>query len=216
MKAHTTIIMKDLAGYLTPEQVSRMEQSAKNTRDKLLIRVLFHTGRRITEVVGRKAYCYTYKDTGIRKDYATINGLRPKDINFHENQIIWAIIKKRQALTKIKPIDKATAHYLHNYIKEENIQPEERVFPITRRRAYTIINQAAQKAGISLIGEGKKVHPHHLRHSFAVNFIKKSRKPDAIKKLQRFLEHSTLEMTSSYLQFSTQDDAESIEEVYQK
>ena len=35
-----------------PEEVSQMEKAASNLRDKLLIRVLFHLGCRISEALG--------------------------------------------------------------------------------------------------------------------------------------------------------------------
>ncbi len=38
--------------YLEPEEIEQLERSAEYLRDKLLIRLLFHLGCRISEVLG--------------------------------------------------------------------------------------------------------------------------------------------------------------------
>ena len=40
--------------YLDPDEIARMENSATNLRDKLLIRLLFHLGCRISEALALK------------------------------------------------------------------------------------------------------------------------------------------------------------------
>jgi integrase/recombinase XerD len=40
-----------MKAYLEPEEVTRMEQAATNIRDKILIRLLFHLGCRISEAL---------------------------------------------------------------------------------------------------------------------------------------------------------------------
>jgi integrase/recombinase XerD len=41
-----------MKAYLEPEEVALMEEAASNLRDKLLIRLLFHLGCRISEALG--------------------------------------------------------------------------------------------------------------------------------------------------------------------
>lgn len=40
-----------MKAYIEPEEVAKMEEAASNLRDKLLIRVLFHLGCRISEAL---------------------------------------------------------------------------------------------------------------------------------------------------------------------
>ena len=43
-----------MKAYLEPEEVAMMEKAASNLRDKILIRLLFHLGCRITEALALK------------------------------------------------------------------------------------------------------------------------------------------------------------------
>lgn len=44
-----------MKSYLEPGEIKRMEQAASNLRDRLLIRLLFHTGCRVSEALALKA-----------------------------------------------------------------------------------------------------------------------------------------------------------------
>ena len=43
-----------MKAYLEPEEIAMMEQSASNLRDRILIRLLFHLGCRISEALALK------------------------------------------------------------------------------------------------------------------------------------------------------------------
>lgn len=183
-------VMKDLQGFFRQGQREAIYNSCKTDRDKLLVRLLWKTGRRITEVLLLKA----------------------SEVDFENANILWHIEKKKKEHLKWKPIDKNTLLELKQYIQKENIQPEEYIFqssykedkPITRQRAFQIIRIAAEDSGVFFVGI-KKPHPHHFRHSFAVDKAKILKSPADIRKLQMIMEHSNLNMTEQYLQFSDQD-----------
>ncbi|GAJ23793.1 unnamed protein product, partial [marine sediment metagenome] len=46
--------IKDLKGYLEPEQVERLIAAAANPRDALLARIPWRTGIRVSELIGIK------------------------------------------------------------------------------------------------------------------------------------------------------------------
>lgn len=183
------IIMKDLSGYLKDSQIKKIYYAADKWRDKLLIRLLWKSGRRITEILN----------------------LKVKDIDFEEKRILWIILKKKigkgEVVKSWKTIDIKTLELLAWFINQLELKPDYYVInagnpfkPITRQRAFQIVRRAGKLAGIEKVGE-KKIHPHHFRHSFAVNMAHKLKSPADMRKLQKHLEHSHLGMTETYLQF---------------
>ena len=194
-------VMKDLSGYFKDGERERIYNSAESLRDKVLIRLLWVTGRRITEVLNVKV----------------------SDIDFDLSKIKFHIEKKKIDVVKLKPIDKFTMDLLQFYIKQYNLHPINYLFnsdfkidsPITRQRAFQIIRKSCFKAGIYKVGD-KEPHPHHFRHSFAIDMAKKMKTPADVRKLQLLLDHSTLGVTEQYLQFSDEEVSELVEDLYER
>jgi len=69
--------------------------------------------------------------------------------------------------------------------------------PLDARGIKTMIKRLGNKAGV-------KAHPHQLRHTFAISFL---RAGGDVFSLQYLLGHSTLAMTQRYLQSLNADDA---------
>jgi integrase/recombinase XerD len=63
---------------------------------------------------------------------------------------------------------------------------------ITYRNCYRDIKQLCERAGVT----GEHVHPHNIRHCFAVNYI---RKGGDIYRLSRILGHTSITTTQIYL-----------------
>lgn len=57
--------------YLEPEEITLMEQAASNLRDKILIRLLFHLGCRISEALALKV-----EDIDFKQDTVSIVHLK--------------------------------------------------------------------------------------------------------------------------------------------
>lgn len=199
--------MKDSKSYLTMDQMTSLLNSCRNNRDRMLLTVLFRTGRRISEVVGIKK----------NKDGTTKSeGLRPKDINFNESLINWSILKKKKALKAIKPIDGGTLQELKSYIESNNIGQDERIFPITRQRADQILKTTAKLAGIITVGDGKynKPHLHLLRHTFLIEAAKKASTPADLVVMKELAEHSNINTTMFYLKFNPKEQKELLEKMF--
>ena len=192
-------VMKDLQGYFKEGERKAMYNAADNPRDKLLIRLLWVTGRRITEILMIKVF----------------------EIDFQLNKISFHIekktekvdgIKQKKDLVKLKPIDDFTANLIKWYINSNGLKPEQYLFesefnpgnPISRQRAFQIIRMIAEKAGIEKVG-GKLPHAHHFRHSYAIDMARKMESPADLRKLQMMLEHANLGVTEQYLQFSDEE-----------
>jgi len=75
--------MQDLKGFLSPEQVEAMIEGCDNMRDRVLIRLLWRTGMRISELVKPG------------KDRSPVLGLRTENILWGENARIIRHAKRR-------------------------------------------------------------------------------------------------------------------------
>lgn len=75
------------------------------------------------------------------------------------------------------------------------------LFPFSRMTAFRIVREASLRSGIRTQA-GTLVHPHALRHSFAITWIKGGGK---IEMLSRFLGHADTKTTNIYLQFAPTD-----------
>ena len=91
------------------------------------------------------------------------------------------------------------AHRLKSYAFDRQLGLDDRLFRINRKRAWQIIREAAERAGIN-----KKVYPHLLRHSDAIERLRQTGNPRA---LQLHLGHASPLMTMRYLATLTAEDA---------
>ena len=199
-------IMKDLQGYFRPGEIKRIYNSAETLRDKLLIRLLWKTGRRITEILSVQVF----------------------DIDFDDPAIVWHIGKKTKRVQgkRVKydlrrriPIDSFTFRLIEVYIKQYGLDKKDYLFqspfdtfkPISRQRAFELVRNICYKAEVYYVGN-KRPHPHHFRHTFAIEMAKKLQSPADLEKLRRIMEHSNLGTTQTYLQFSDEDLRDLIEQ----
>ena len=97
------------------------------------------------------------------------------------------------------PAPDALAHRIKSYAFDQNLGLDEPIFGITRKRAWQILKKAAEQAGIT-----KKVYPHLLRHSDAIERLRQTGNPKA---LQIHLGHASPLMTMRYLSTLTAEDA---------
>ena len=102
---------------------------------------------------------------------------------------------------RVLSLPEALSYRLGDYIGRSALGDTDRLFPITRQRAWKIIKYCAEKAGIE-----KRVYCHLLRHGGAIARLKRSGNP---KSLQIHLGHSDIKMTMRYL--STLQVIESLE-----
>lgn len=196
--------MKDLRGFIKPEETQALIQVAGNERNELLFETLWATGGRISEVVGK----YDKKEKIVKW------GITPRDVLRDEPVLIMRTLKRKLArinketgeVTKLEPplrrvpIKRSLWVALLGYIDLHKIAPDERIFPITRQRADQIIKDCAGRAGITKIGN-KKPHAHHFRHGHCVQWIRKDNTMEGLRKLQERLKHSSITTTAHYLQF---------------
>lgn len=191
----TAQAMRDQQGFFKKGERKRIYRSANLLRDQVLIRLLWKSGRRISEVIQIKV----------------------KDIDFENNMIYWNILKKKEEKKELLPIDTKTIQLLEYYIQERNLTSEEYLIssgdtskPLRREYCFKIIRKLGKRAGVEWVGN-KKIHPHHFRHSYAVDLSKRAKTPKDIRLIQQTMQHSSLAMTEQYLKFNPEEIREMIE-----
>ncbi len=166
--------------YLTSEEVERLAQAAKNTRNGernyILIQLLFQTGLRISEALQ----------------------LEPARIRSFDGKPALQIVGKGKK-PRLVACPKRLSEQLQAYCYRKGIGFQERIFPISRKTAWYLISQAGKRAGL-----GKVVYCHLLRHSDAIERLRQTGNPKA---LQIHLGHSSMFMTMRYLSTLTAEDA---------
>ena len=185
--------IRDLKAYLELERVERVIAAAANPRDELLVRIPWRTGIRVSELIG----------------------IKESDIDFESRAITIKVQKLRKRDGKpierrrVVPIDGGTLDMVKDYLEWRKQFPYkgDLLFPITRQRVDQIYWKLGRRAGIKEIGDPavsqhRKLHPHVLRHSFAIHCVKRGM---TIERLQRILGHQSPTTTSVYLQYSLAD-----------
>jgi len=190
--------MKDLRGFFSPEQVEAMIENCNNLRDRVLIRLLWRTGMRISELVRPG------------KERSPVLGLRVSDVLWNENSLIIRHAKRKGNPPRRIDVDPATLALLREYL-EKREEKSEFVIPIKRQMAYLVVRKAAERVGITEVGDPlvskrRHPHPHHLRHSLAVHSVRvtKGNYGDLIR-LQSQLGHASVATTAGYVQFSDEE-----------
>jgi integrase/recombinase XerD len=95
-------------------------------------------------------------------------------------------------------------HRLKNHAFDRKLGLDDRIFRINRKRGWQIVKEAAEKAGIT-----RRVLPHLLRHSDAIERLRQTGNPRA---LQLHLGHSSPFMTMRYLSTLTAEEALKIQQ----
>jgi len=201
--------MKDVRGFLTPKQIEAMIEGCDNLRDRLLIRLLWRTGMRISELVKPG------------KDRSPVLGLRVSNILWGENALIIRHAKRKDNPPRRIDIDPGTLAMVREYL-EKRPDKSEFVIPITRQMGYLVVRQAAERVGItevgdSLVSKRRHPHPHHLRHSLAVHSVRvtKGNYADLIR-LQQQLGHASIATTAGYVQFSDEEQRKWYDDLWNK
>ena len=125
----------------------------------------------------------TFALTGIRK--TELLSIRCQDIN----ECYLFIHHGKGDKPRVVPLKKTLYAQLTDYIKQENLAPVDRLFPLSPTRLGVIVRGYAAKAGVGFT-------PHQLRHLFATSLIEKGAH---IGQVQELLRHDDPSTTALYL-----------------
>ncbi len=206
--------------YIEPQEVETLEKAADNLRDRLLIRLLFHLGCRITEALELSVDDIDFSQgivqierlktrlklscpqCGIRlgRKHTFCPGCGAKV----EKAVEEAKEKRR---FRVLPLDPTTLEMATEYTSRGGATEGGKLFSITRNRAWQVITDCARRAGLpDLVNpETQRLHhisPHRLRDAFAVHAVGVDDSTDGVRMLQEHLGHQNINTTMRYRKIS--------------
>ena len=218
-----------MKAYLEPPEIEQLEGAAQYLRDKLLIRLLFHLGCRVSEALGLQV-----KDIDFKQGTVTIEHLKTR-LNLVCPQCSARLGKRHKycpvcgiqvekAVSQAQehhryrklPLDRDTLAMLKEYLRLGGATPkqgEPGIFNLSRHRAWQIIRDCAIRARLPKLinGESGKVHnvsPHRLRDAFAVHAVKLNDSGDGLRMLQEHMGHKNITTTMRYRKVSGEEQKE--------
>jgi len=210
--------------YLEIEETKKLEGAAVCLRDKLLIRILSHLGCRISEALTIKV-----GDIDFSQGTVTIQHLKTRlkvacsqcgaKLGRSHTYCPGCGMKVDKVVTEEKehrrprtlPVDSDTLGMLADFIKRDKTQGL--IFGINRHRAWQIIRDCAQRAGLPRLvnpetGRVHNVSPHRLRDAFAVHAVKLNDSGDGLRLLQEHLGHQSFNTTAKYRKVDGEEQRE--------
>jgi integrase/recombinase XerD len=205
--------------YLDLGDVELMERCADSARDKLLVRLLFRLGCRVSEVLKLKVNDIDYERATITilhlktRSRLTCPDCKASLARRHRfcpecgkqiGQIINSTREHRRI--RILPIDENTLSLLKEYVAR-NIpvftDNTRYIFNINRHRAWQIVRDCAKRAGLPNLvnpetGRVRGASPHRLRDAFSVHAMKSDNSGDGLRLLQEHLGHASFNTTAKY------------------
>ena len=125
---------------------------------------------------------------------------------------------------RVLPVDSQTLAMLKEYIERGGpvLRDGKRlVFGINRHRAWQIVKQCAEKAGLPKLvnpetGRVHNVSPHKLRDAFAVHAVKLDDSGDGLRLLQEHLGHQSFNTTAKYRKVSGKEHRDWYRKLWKK
>lgn len=164
---------KTLPNILSLGELKMMIRVTMNPKHKLIIKLLYGTGLRVSEIVN----------------------LKIKDIDFGEKLIKVRLGKgKKDRFVKLPDSISSEIKMLCGLGGSLYVFSSNRGGKLTIKSIQKIVSNSAKKAGIK-----KRVYPHLLRHSFATHLLEQG---TDLRVIQKLLGHSSVKTTQIYTQIS--------------
>lgn len=164
---------KTLPNILTIDELRNLIEVTKNTKHKIIIKLIYGTGLRVSEIVNLKG-CDTDLNEGLIK-VCLGKGRKDRFVKIPDS-----ILKDLEVLN-----DLSNSEYLFE---------SQRGGKLTISTVQKILSNNAKKANIK-----KRVYPHLLRHSFATHLLEQG---TDLRVIQKLLGHSSIKTTQIYTQIS--------------
>jgi len=223
--------------YLEPGEISLLEKATSNMRDKLLIRVLFHLGCRVSEALALAIEDIDFNHSTITIQHLKANlqlsctacgqklgrshmfcpkcGVKVEKARAEHQE------RRRQ---RVLPVDNDTLRMLSEYVRRGGPvlrDGRKLIFGINRHRGWQVIKECAERANLPKLvnpetGRIHNVSPHKLRDAFAVRAVKMDDSGDGLRLLQQHLGHASFNTTAKYRKVSGQEHKEWYQKLWEK
>lgn len=188
---------------LLKEDINKLEQTLETEPLKLMLLICYNGGLRLQELISIKISSFNWerlKESPTEMGEVRVNGKGGKEgICLLPNWLIRRI----------------GAYIRANTFKYGT---ESRLFSISGDTFERRLREAGRKCGLTKMGEDGEyiketiTHPHRLRHSYAVNLLKRG---VDIRYIKEALRHSSISSTQIYTQLSKEDLKEKLEQINQ-
>jgi integrase/recombinase XerD len=173
--------------FLKPEEFAALLKAARDDRDRCILLLLAGAGLRVGELISIRI-----EDIDFNKAYLHIRAANAK-------------LKKARTVVLLPPVVNALQTHLNGRASGW-LFPSRAGDHLTARQIQKILNIIAERSGLQQIkyndkagSARKRIHPHLLRHSFALWSLDSG---VPIYDLQKQLGHATLASTGVYLEAS--------------
>jgi integrase/recombinase XerD len=218
-----------MKSYLEPEEIALVEQAATNTRDGLLIHLLFHLGCRISEALSLKVDDIDFIQGNITIIHlkrrvkvscptcSTRLGMNHLYCPNCGGKVSTALSdEQHQRRQRVLPVDHDTLGLIDDYLKQGGQianDGKRLLFDISRHRAWQIVKECGERAGLPKLvnpetGKVHNVSPHKLRDAFAVHAVKHDDSGDGLRLLQEHLGHQSFNTTAKYRKVAGEEHRE--------
>jgi integrase/recombinase XerD len=221
-----------MKAYLEFADIVLMEEATMNLRDRLLVRILFRLGCRISEALALKV-----EDIDFDQGMVTIEHLKAhiklccrkcgarlgrshKFCPICGDSVEKAVAQEKEhRRVRTLPVDSDTLEALADFIKRDKTRGS--IFRINRHRAWQVVRECAERAGLpDLVNpETGRVHgvsPHRLRDAFATHAVKLDDSGDGLRLLQEHLGHASFNTTAKYRKVAGKEHKEWYQKLWQK
>lgn len=163
---------------LTVQEVQQLFRGARDIRKLLILKLIYDTGLRVREVVR----------------------LRVADFDKHHKTIM--VLNSKGKKTRTVGYGDGLRNTLNEYCKVLGYVPPKTLIesikvkdnPISVRGVQHIVKEAVRRSGLK-----KRIHPHTLRHTFAVHYLNFG---GSLFRLQQLLGHEYITTTLHYLKYA--------------
>lgn len=200
-------VPKKLPKYITKEEYEKMYAAAENTRDKILLALMYDGGLRVSEVIG--LHIEDLNEIYLNK----IKIVAREDIENPDAAVKYESIGQVFISDQTRDL---IIQYINEYLSYVdtdyflfNIYGETKFNPMHRSNIEKIVARLSKKAKL-----GKKVTPHMLRHGCAVFMLKNG---CTMKQIQDKLRHrSPLTTATIYAELDEDGRKEAMKTAYDK
>jgi integrase/recombinase XerD len=212
--------------YLELHEIQLLEEAAASPRDRLLVRLLWRLGCRISEALAVRV-----EDVDFDQGTVTIEHLKARTKlscpkcsgrlgKSHAfcpecGTAVQKVLAQEQQHRRVRtlPIDKETLNMLRDYIEQRDRAAKNGrclLFAISRGQAWRVVSECARWAGLPPLvnpetGKPRGISPHRLRDAFAVHAMKQDDSGDGLRLLQEHLGHASFNTTARYRKVSGQE-----------